>query len=105
MTFEPPLEKFFCTTFDPVNLSSQRTTCMVFQLRRFSSPETGKRRAGSYHWTVRIWNRETGKPYTSIESTAEFNDMALYPRSGLVFLANQQPRMQVFYIPSLGPAP
>merc|ERR1719481_860338 len=54
---------------------------------------------------VRIWDRDNGKPYTSIESTAEFNDMALYPRSGLVFLANEQPRMQVFYIPSLGPAP
>merc|ERR1719481_1957276 len=54
---------------------------------------------------LRLWERETGKPYTSIESTAEFNDMALYPRSGLVFLANEQPRMQVFYIPSLGPAP
>jgi ribosome biogenesis protein ENP2 len=54
---------------------------------------------------VRIWDRETGKPYTSIESTADFNDLVLYPRSGLLFLANEQPRMQVFYIPSLGPAP
>jgi len=54
---------------------------------------------------VRIWDRETGKPYTSIESTADFNDLVLYPKSGLLFLANEQPRMQVFYIPSLGPAP
>merc|ERR1719342_687265 len=54
---------------------------------------------------VRIWDRENGKPYTSIESTAEFNDLVLYPKSGLMFLANEQPRMQVFYIPSLGPAP
>jgi len=54
---------------------------------------------------VRIWDRENGKPYTSIESTAEFNDLVLYPKSGLMFLANEQPRMQVFYIPSIGPAP
>jgi len=54
---------------------------------------------------VRVWDRETGKPYTSIESTAEFNDLELYPKSGLMFLANEQPRMQVFYVPSLGPAP
>jgi len=54
---------------------------------------------------VRIWDKENGKPYTSIESTAEFNDLVLYPKSGLMFLANEQPRMQVFYIPSLGPAP
>jgi len=54
---------------------------------------------------VRLWERESGKAYTSIEATAEFNDIVLYPRSGLVFLANEQPKMQVFYIPSLGPAP
>eukprot|EP00092_Neocalanus_flemingeri_P000012 GFUD01000012.1.p1 GENE.GFUD01000012.1~~GFUD01000012.1.p1 ORF type:complete len:702 (+),score=282.39 GFUD01000012.1:61-2166(+) len=54
---------------------------------------------------VRVWDRENGKPYTSIESTAEFNDLVLYPKSGLMFLANEQPRMQVFYVPSLGPAP
>jgi len=55
--------------------------------------------------TVKIWERETGKPYTSIEATADLNDLCLYPNSGLVFLANEQPKMQVFYVPSLGPAP
>jgi len=54
---------------------------------------------------VKIWDNKSGKPYTSIESTAEFNDICVYPNSGLVFLANEQPKMQVFYIPSLGPAP
>jgi len=54
---------------------------------------------------VKVWDRNTGKPYTSIESTAEFNDLCVYPNSGLIFLANEQPKMQVFYIPSLGPAP
>lgn len=44
---------------------------------------------------VRLWARETGKAYTSIEATAEFNDMVLYPGSGLVMMANEQPRMQV----------
>ena len=44
---------------------------------------------------VRLWERESGKAYTSIEATAEFNDIVLYPKSGLVFLANEQPKMQV----------
>ena len=44
---------------------------------------------------VRLWERESGKAYTSIEATAEFNDIVLYPKSGLLFLANEQPRMQV----------
>lgn len=54
---------------------------------------------------VKMWDRETGKPYTSIEATADFNDLCLYRQSGLLFLANEQPKMQVFYVPSLGPAP
>jgi hypothetical protein len=44
---------------------------------------------------VKMWDRETGKPYTSIEATADFNDLCLYKQSGLLFLANEQPKMQV----------
>ena len=33
------------------------------------------------------------------------NDLTIYPGSGLLFFANDQPKMQVHYIPSLGPAP
>ena len=56
---------------------------------------------------VRIWDRQSGKPYTSIEAPPEvpFNDVAIYPDSGLLFMANEQPKMQVHYIPSMGPAP
>merc|ERR1719282_1219225 len=55
----------------------------------------------------RIQSNVTGAPYCSIEATAgaDFNDIALYPGSGLMFLANEQPKMQVFYVPSIGPAP
>lgn len=54
---------------------------------------------------VKIWERNTGKPYTAIESEFELNDLAVYPDSGLIFMANEQPRMQVHFIPTLGPAP
>jgi len=58
---------------------------------------------------VKIWDRQTGKPYTSIEAPPSgdipLNDIAIYPDSGLLFLANDQPKMQVHYVPSLGPAP
>ena len=58
---------------------------------------------------VKIWDRQTGKPYTSIEAPPSgdipLNDFAIYPGSGLLFFANDQPKMQVHYIPSLGPAP
>ena len=54
---------------------------------------------------VKIWERETGKAYAAIESEPNLNDLALYPDSGLLLLANEQPKMQVHFIPSLGPAP
>ena len=56
---------------------------------------------------VRIWDRQSGKPFTSIEAPPEvpFNDVVIYPNSGLMMMANEQPKMQVHYIPSMGPAP
>ena len=54
---------------------------------------------------VKIWDRQTGKAYASIESDHDMNDLAVYPGSGLMFMANEQPKLQVHYIPSLGPAP
>ena len=44
---------------------------------------------------MKIWDRESGKPFTSIEATADFNDLCLYKNSGLMFLANEQPKMFV----------
>ncbi len=56
--------------------------------------------------TVKVWDRTSGKAYTTIESeSSDLNDICAYPGSGLIFLANEAPKMQVHYIPSLGPAP
>jgi ribosome biogenesis protein ENP2 len=54
---------------------------------------------------VKVWERQTGKPYTAIESDVELNDLAVYKDSGLIFLANEQQRLQAHFLPSLGPAP
>ena len=56
---------------------------------------------------LKMWDSANGAPYSSIEASegADFNDVAFYPRSGLMFFANEQPKMQVFFVPSLGPAP
>lgn len=54
---------------------------------------------------LKIWDRETGKPFTSIEPSTDINDLCLYPDSGLLFMATESPKMLVYYIPSLGPAP
>ncbi|RMX53671.1 hypothetical protein pdam_00000332 [Pocillopora damicornis] len=54
---------------------------------------------------LKIWDRETGKPFTSIEPPTDINDLCSYPDSGLVFMATESPKMLVYYIPALGPAP
>ncbi|KAJ8954412.1 hypothetical protein NQ318_011086 [Aromia moschata] len=54
---------------------------------------------------LKIWNQNNGKLYTSIESSSEFNNLCTIPKSGLFFLANENTKMQTYYIPSLGPAP
>ncbi|BBN17361.1 ribosome biogenesis protein ENP2 [Marchantia polymorpha subsp. ruderalis] len=55
---------------------------------------------------MRIWEPQTGKALTSIESPAgEINDVCVYPNSGLIFMALDSPRMSSYFVPSLGPAP
>ncbi|XP_053602555.1 nucleolar protein 10 isoform X2 [Plodia interpunctella] len=54
---------------------------------------------------VKIWNKNTGKQYTSIESSVDFNDLCVVPNTGLSMMAVEDQKMQIYYIPSLGPAP
>ncbi len=54
---------------------------------------------------LKIWDRETGKPFTSIEPESKLNNLCLFPDSGLLFLANEAPKILTYYIPALGAAP
>ncbi|XP_015789909.1 nucleolar protein 10 [Tetranychus urticae] len=54
---------------------------------------------------VKIWDRETGKPFTSIQSQYELNDLCLIPNSGMFFLACENTKIQSYFIPSMGSAP
>uniref|UniRef100_H3CIM1 Nucleolar protein 10 n=1 Tax=Tetraodon nigroviridis TaxID=99883 RepID=H3CIM1_TETNG len=54
---------------------------------------------------IKIWNKDTGKMFTSIQPQTNINDVCLYPNSGMLFTANEDPKMSTFYIPALGPAP
>ncbi|XP_011645134.1 nucleolar protein 10 [Pogonomyrmex barbatus] len=54
---------------------------------------------------VKIWEKDSGKLYTSIEAQHDFNDLSVIPNTGMLLMANETTKMQVYYIPSLGPAP
>ncbi|XP_030575465.1 nucleolar protein 10 [Archocentrus centrarchus] len=54
---------------------------------------------------IKIWNKDTGKLFSSIEPQTNINSVCVYPNSGMLFTANEDPKMNTFYIPALGPAP
>lgn len=54
---------------------------------------------------MKIWNRNDGSAHTSVEPAHPLNQMCHIPESGLVLMAVEDPKMQAYYIPSLGPAP
>ncbi|KAK6989829.1 nucleolar protein 10 [Biomphalaria glabrata] len=54
---------------------------------------------------LKLWNRNTGKHLTAIEPGVNLNQLCLVPNSGLLFLANEAPKILTYFIPALGPAP
>ncbi|KAM6917510.1 nucleolar protein 10 isoform 2-T2 [Lycodopsis pacificus] len=54
---------------------------------------------------IKIWNKDTGKAFSSIQPQTHINDVCIYPNSGMLFTANEDPKMNTFYVPALGPAP
>ncbi|KAM9842055.1 nucleolar protein 10 [Aulostomus maculatus] len=54
---------------------------------------------------IKMWNKDNGKVFSSLQPQANINDVCIYPHSGMLFTANEDPKMNTFYIPALGPAP
>ena len=47
----------------------------------------------------KIWDRHSGKPFTSIEPGTGLNNLCLVPDSGMLFMANEASKILVYYIP------
>ncbi|RKU48675.1 Small ribosomal subunit bioproteinsis [Coniochaeta pulveracea] len=54
---------------------------------------------------IKIWDEETGDPWTSIEPIVDLNHVAHVKGSGMLLTANEGKQMHSFFIPQLGPAP
>lgn len=54
---------------------------------------------------VKIWDRSSGKHFTSIEPETDINDVTTVDDSGLILTANEGIQMGSYFIPQLGPAP
>ena len=54
---------------------------------------------------LKIWEKNSGKMFTSIEGKSDFNDLCFVKNTGMLFIANENTKILTYYIPSLGPAP
>lgn len=56
---------------------------------------------------VKIWDATSGEIYTNIEPAdgCDINDVAVWRDSGLIMAACDAPRIQAYFVPSLGAAP
>uniref|UniRef100_A0A1I7WMZ7 Nucleolar protein 10 n=1 Tax=Heterorhabditis bacteriophora TaxID=37862 RepID=A0A1I7WMZ7_HETBA len=54
---------------------------------------------------LKMWDENCGKPFAAIETETALTDFTRYPDSGLIFFANEAPRMLQYFVPSLGTAP
>lgn len=55
--------------------------------------------------TVKVWNKNDGKNYTSIEPSSDINDVLVWENTGMIMVATESTEMQSYYIPSMGQAP
>jgi ribosome biogenesis protein ENP2 len=54
---------------------------------------------------IKVYERDTGKLYTNIQTKKEVNDFALYKNSGMVFTACEEEKLGAYFLPSMGTAP
>lgn len=50
-------------------------------------------------------NSKNGNVFTNIEANNDINDFESFEGSGMFFTANESPKMDIFYVPGIGPAP
>jgi len=54
---------------------------------------------------IKIWEAESGTPWTSVEPAVDLNHVEWVPDSGMLLTANEGRQQHSFFIPQLGPAP
>lgn len=54
---------------------------------------------------AKLWDKDSGKAYASMEPSVDINDIEHVPGTGMFFTANEGIPMHTYYIPTLGPSP
>ncbi|BFZ60257.1 Small ribosomal subunit bioproteinsis [Saitoella coloradoensis] len=77
----------------------------INSIRWLEGTESSNRILTSDAKIIKIWDKDNGDPFTSIEPPVDINDVCPLPGTGLIFVANEGMPMHTYYIPQLGPAP
>lgn len=54
---------------------------------------------------IKIWDEQSGDPWTSVEPVVDINDVAWCKNTGMLLTANEGKQQHAFFVPQLGPAP
>ena len=54
---------------------------------------------------VRVWDKDTAKTFCNIEPSFDINTTHVVPNTGMIMVGGENPRMNIYYIPDLAPAP
>jgi len=85
------------------HMNDQTITSLCFHSRGVESSDLLV--TSSDKKSVKIWGATTGAIAASVESKYVINQLEFYPNSGLFFAANDQQRIGIFFVPSIGLAP
>jgi ribosome biogenesis protein ENP2 len=54
---------------------------------------------------IKIWDKDTGKSFCNVEPSFDITTTHLVPNTGMMMVGGENPRMNIYYIPELAPAP
>ncbi|XP_049849680.1 nucleolar protein 10-like [Schistocerca gregaria] len=67
--------------------------------------ETTKNVVSSCKKIVRVWHRDTGASFFNIEPGWDIHDTSVVNDTGMLLIAGESPKMNVYYVPELGRPP
>ncbi|DBB18809.1 TPA: hypothetical protein ACH3X3_000404 [Trebouxia sp. C0006] len=88
------------------HMYGDKITDIKFHAAHGSGGNAGRKIVSSDSHIVKIWDQQSGVNFTNIEpAEGSINDVCLWKDSGLAMLACDAPKIQAYFVPSLGPAP
>jgi ribosome biogenesis protein ENP2 len=54
---------------------------------------------------IRVWDKDTAKTFVNVEPSFDITTTHVVPNTGMIMVGGENPRMNIYYIPDLAPAP